>query len=105
MASIFEIKTASDSQSFVKNNPRGIIFYGSKTCGHCIAMKPYINEMAAKYPKIAFAHVEVSEVKVDKLGSGVPVFIGYYKGKAVDKVVGANKSGVAKMIAKISYKS
>ena len=52
----------------------------------------------AEYPNVAFAHVETSRVKVNKL-EGNPTFVAYKNRIPVEQVVGANKDKLQSMIA------
>lgn len=99
MSRITEINSYNDEQSFINNNPRGVIFFGSRSCGHCQHMKPIIEQMAVTYPSIKFAHVEVSKVDVDmKHFEGVPLFVGYRNGAPVDTIIGADEDAVRRMV-------
>lgn len=93
-----EINDADDFDSFLQNNKKGIVFFGSLSCGHCRSITPYVQELVKQYPDIGFAHVETSRVRTNNL-KGVPVFCAYKNGQAVDKVVGANKPALQSMIA------
>jgi thiol-disulfide isomerase/thioredoxin len=99
MSQIIEITSDRDEQSFINNNPRAVVFFGSAHCGHCQHMKPIIEALAIEYPQIKFAHVEVSKVSVDMQHfEGVPLFVGYRSGNPVNVIVGADENAVTTMV-------
>jgi len=97
MPRVTEITNFNDHESFIHNNDRGVIFFGSEGCHHCHNMGPFVEELSEKYPNVAFSHVEVSSVDVDHV-NGVPVFVGYKLHEPIDVVLGANKKSLVSMI-------
>lgn len=108
--SIVEIRNAADYDRFLQNADRAIIFYGSKNCGHCQNAAREIANFAQQFPDVHFAHVEVTEVKVDNIGP-VPVFVYYRRAVPVNSgisvksavpvnsVIGWNPSAINTMLA------
>ena len=94
---VVEIKNANETDSFIGNNNKAIIFFGSIRCGHCRNMIPIFEKMAKQYPSIAFGHIEVTEVEVENI-KGVPVFVAYKNHQPIDSVLGANLKSLTKMI-------
>lgn len=94
---VIEITNSNENDSFIANNNKAIIFFGSIRCPHCRNMVPVFDKMAQQYPSIAFAHVEVTEVEVENI-NGVPVFVAYKNHIPVDSVVGASPQSLTKMI-------
>lgn len=92
-----EITDSEQESAFIRNNVRGVIFYGSAACPHCRSIAPLYEDLANKHNQIAFAHVETSLVDVEGL-DGVPTFVAYKEGKAVDHVVGANSAQLISMV-------
>ena len=84
-----EITSVEQYEDFAKRNRKCLIFYGSENCGHCQHIKPTVYQLVKQYPGIKFGHVEVTKMHVDNL-EGVPVFVGFRDGTAVDKVEGAD---------------
>ena len=97
MSRIIEINNFNDHESFIHNNERGVIFFGSVNCPHCHDMVPFFQDISVKYPNVGFAHVEVTKVDVDNV-NGVPVFVAYQAGNPVDTVVGARTKSLVNMI-------
>lgn len=99
MSRVVELNSVDDETSFINDNQRCVIFFGSKMCGHCRDITPVYNEMSKKNRHIAFAHVETSKVDVDNL-NGVPVFVGYISGIPDDErvVLGASERELDRMI-------
>lgn len=100
MSHVIQITNSEESDNFIANNLRGVIFFGSVRCPHCRTMAPIYEQLANKYTStnvVAFAHVETSEVEVDNL-DGVPVFVAYKDHKPIDTVLGARPEALTTMI-------
>ncbi len=102
MSAIRELRNKNDEVDFIKSNPSCIIFFGSKTCGHCRNITPFVRDLAARYPRVAFAHVEVSEIKVEDV-EGVPAFVGYKSHTYFDTLEGANRNALEKLAHDLLY--
>lgn len=87
---IHEIEDGEMQDEFVARYPNSIIFIGSQNCGHCEHIKPFFEDLVIRYPRIAFAHVETTRVKVDGV-KGVPTFVAYKSGYPFAVVVGADE--------------
>ena len=46
-------------KKFISENDMVLIYFGSKTCSICNAIKPKVEEILNKYPKIKSAQVDV----------------------------------------------
>lgn len=99
-ANIVEISTFDEHESFINNNPKCIIFFGSHRCPHCVSAKPLIEDLARKHPQVKFAHVEVSQVKTENI-TGVPAFVGYNNGQPIDVVLGASPNSLSQLTNKV----
>jgi len=99
MSHVVELTDFSQQESFIATNPRALIFFGSNSCGHCRNMIPVIERMTSIYPTVAFAHVEVTNVKVNNVG-GVPVFVIYLSTVPVDVILGASPEDLSSAIEK-----
>ena len=93
--------TSRDAQLQLMQSPKCVIFFGSAHCGHCMKMGPIFSQLASQYRNTAFGHVEVSNLKVDNLGPGVPVFVFYRNGEPFDKVVGADEKQLRAKLAQL----
>lgn len=100
MANIVEIRSNQDQNNFIHNNRKGILFFGSKFCGHCRNITPVFHKMVNEYPDVRFGHVEVTEVTVEGI-EGVPVFVSYRNGVPVDMSVGDSESKLRRLIQDI----
>lgn len=89
MSYITEITDEYQHNSFIDNNPKCVMFFGSRMCGHCQHMKPLVNNLSKQYPNVKFAHVETTEVPTVHTDA-VPVFVIYKYSRPVDKVLGAD---------------
>jgi thiol-disulfide isomerase/thioredoxin len=94
---VIEITNFNEHESFIANNKRAVIFFGSIKCGHCRNMVPVVGKMAEQYPTVAFGHIEITEVEVENV-DGVPVFVGYKDQIPIDMVLGASPKTLTNMI-------
>ncbi len=97
MSRVIEIRSYSDQESFIRNNPSGVIFFGSYRCPHCQDMVPVFEDLTRQYPNVGFAHVEITKVEVENV-NGVPVFVGYRNKVPIDIVLGADEDKLFDMI-------
>lgn len=97
MSRVVEINSVEAQNSFITNNSRALIFFGSNKCNHCRSMVPIFDKLSKKYTSVAFGHVEVTKVKVENL-VGVPVFVAYKDHGPIDSVLGSKEQAIIKMI-------
>lgn len=57
-----ELKSLESINEFIKNNRMVLIYFFSEECGVCRVLRPKINKIMLRYPKIASARVEMKEV-------------------------------------------
>ncbi|KAI4328368.1 hypothetical protein L6164_020726 [Bauhinia variegata] len=80
-----------------------VIDFTATWCGPCKYMDPIIKDFAAKYTEVEFIKIDVDElmeVTQQFQVQAMPTFILVKKGKAVDKVAGARKDELQKLIEK-----
>lgn len=94
---VIEITNFNEHESFIANNDKEVLFFGSIRCSHCHKMVPIVEKIAEQYPTVAFGHIEVTEVEVENV-DGVPVFVGYKNQIPIDIVVGASPNKLTNMI-------
>lgn len=97
MSSVVEINNINEEESFIRNNKLAIIFFGSKSCGHCASITPIYNKLSNKYKGIKFGHIESSKIKVDNL-QFVPTFVVYQNSNPIDKLEGASEKSLTSLI-------
>ena len=93
-----EISNVEDHDSFIQNNDKCIMFFGSNKCKICDNMTPVFNDIARNYPQIKFSRVEVTKTTVEDLDKSLPVIVCYKNNVPIGKVVGADKNGIINMI-------
>lgn len=79
-----------------------ILYFTATWCGPCRFMSPLYESLASKHPKVVFLKVDIDELRDVAARwniSSVPSFFFVKNGREVDKVVGADKSGLEKKIA------
>ena len=72
-------------------------------CGPCVAISPFLEELAAKYPEVTFIKVDVdeaSEIAAERGIEAMPTFHYYKNGQKVDELVGASKTELESKITK-----
>ncbi|KAK2428699.1 hypothetical protein P8452_42632 [Trifolium repens] len=86
-----------------ETNKLMVIDFTATWCGPCKYMEPIIKELAAKYKDVEFIKIDVDEL-MDVASAfqvqAMPTFILVKKGKVVEKVVGAKKEQLQKLIEK-----
>lgn len=93
-----EIINVEDHDSFIQNNDKCIMFFGSNKCKKYSGMTSVFDDIAKNYPQIKFSHVEVTKTTVENLGDSLPVFVCYKNNIPIGKVVGSDKNGIINMI-------
>ncbi|AES96506.1 putative monodehydroascorbate reductase (NADH) [Medicago truncatula] len=86
-----------------ETNKLMVIEFTAAWCGPCKYMDPIIQDFAAKYIKVDFIKIDVDElmsISQEFQVQAMPTFILMKKGKVVDKVVGAKKEELEKLIEK-----
>ncbi|XP_057443612.1 thioredoxin H2-like [Lotus japonicus] len=86
-----------------ETNKLMVIDFTANWCGPCKYMDPIIKEFAAKYTNVEFIKIDV-DVLMDVAQAfqvqAMPTFILIKKGKVVEKMVGAKKEELQKLIEK-----
>ncbi|KAJ1423576.1 Thioredoxin-like superfamily [Sesbania bispinosa] len=80
-----------------------VIDFTATWCGPCKYMDPFIKEFAAKYTDVEFVKIDVDELMEVAQAfqvQAMPTFILIKKGKVVEKLVGAKKEELQKLIEK-----
>lgn len=94
---VIHIRNRKDYDDFKNDHKRGVIFYGSKWCQACEEIEPLYIRIANRYHRrIALAHVDVDEAKLDF--TAIPVFTALHNGKQIDSMEGADKEELKKLI-------
>lgn len=96
---IIEIRDRTSHDTLLVKSPYTVMFFGAKTCGHCIGITPYINQLSEseQLRNVAFGHIEMTEVECDNVkseGFGVPCFVMYQKEKPREIIIGANRDKI-----------
>ncbi|KAJ7953736.1 Thioredoxin [Quillaja saponaria] len=80
-----------------------VIDFTATWCKPCKHMEPAIREFAEKYTEVEFIRIDVDElmgVAQEFQVEAMPTFLLIKQGKVVDKVVGAEKEKLQKLIEK-----
>ncbi|KAL2662090.1 hypothetical protein AAZX31_02G021600 [Glycine max] len=86
-----------------ETNKLMVIDFTATWCGPCKYMDPIIKNFAAKYTDVEFIKIDVDELMEVAQAfqvQAMPTFILIKKGKVVEKVVGAKKEELQKLIDK-----
>lgn len=87
--SVKELRSQAEIDNFIKNNANAIVFFGTISCGHCVAANPVYANLAGRFPHVKFGHVEVSKVQTEQF-RGYPAF-GFYTNGHREMLFGANR--------------
>lgn len=106
---MLELKTSEDFEEFVKKHPICVIDFGASWCGPCQRVKPFFEALAERYPKAAFAKVDVDEDQISSVvselvGNGIPHFTVLKDAIVVDEMTGANTKDLEAMVERACRK-
>ena len=87
---MLDISTRAEEDRIINNYDKSVFFYGSRNCGHCKQIQPFVETLERSFPNIKFVHIEVTGRKVDGL-RGAPTFVLYYNHQAINVIEGANR--------------
>eukprot|EP00803_Ostreobium_quekettii_P002894 evm.model.scf_898EXC.2 EVM.evm.TU.scf_898EXC.2 scf_898EXC:27086-29129(+) len=83
-----------------------VIDFFATWCPPCRMISPVFEELSAKYGgRVTFLKVDVDEIRVAAQKCGIesmPTFQGYYKGKLIGQVAGADKEKLEELIKKVA---
>ena len=48
-------------EKLINENKMALVYFGSKTCGVCTDLKPKVEDILKKYPKIKSAYIDVEK--------------------------------------------
>jgi len=97
MSKIINIRNQEDYMKFKKDHARGVIFYGSKSCGACTDIKPLYTRIANRYHKqVALAYSDIDECGLDF--TVVPIFVSFRKGEEYDNMEGVSTDSLKDFI-------
>ncbi|XVE92552.1 hypothetical protein REPUB_Repub01dG0107500 [Reevesia pubescens] len=86
-----------------QSNKLLVIDFTATWCGPCRQMEPAIEKYASIYEDVEFIKIDVdilADVAQEFKVEAMPTFVLVKKGKEVDRIVGASKSELQKMIEK-----
>lgn len=97
MSNVTDIRSRTESDFFIENNKKAIIFYSAKYCPACLEIKPLYSRIARRYgDRISFSILDIEEARVQL--ETVPVFEGYYKGKGIKRMEGVDTTSLKQFI-------
>lgn len=102
MSRVTEIITVDQHDDFIEEHDYCVLFFGSERCGHCHEMRPFYNQLAAQHPQIAFAHIEVTQVKTWHI-EVIPIFVIYEDQVPIHKLEGAQPEVLRDLVASLGY--
>lgn len=66
------INSSEELKSIIDENQIVLVYFGNETCGVCVDMKPKVEKILQKYPKIISLYIEVE--KLFKIASEYNIF-------------------------------
>jgi len=70
-----------------------VVYFGSPTCGHCVAIKDDLQTIVKKYSDVIFIKIEPNELNLEIFKkyniTGTPSFIVFNDGMLIDTITGA----------------
>jgi len=104
---IIKIKSRDEYTAFKSSHIRSVVFYSAKWCVSCDLIKDFYRRLAKRCAGhdnpdrkgIAFGYVDIEKCGLDF--SQVPVFVTMYKGKQINSLEGADKTGLKELIQEL----
>ncbi|KAI3720263.1 hypothetical protein L6452_21176 [Arctium lappa] len=93
-------------QSSITSNKLMVIDFSAAWCGPCKFIEPAVHDLAIEFSNVEFIKIDVDElpdVAKDHGVQAMPTFVLLKKGKELDRVVGAKKDELHRMIEKHRY--
>ncbi|KDP44293.1 hypothetical protein JCGZ_22922 [Jatropha curcas] len=97
--SVSELETKLNAAS--RTSRLAVLYFTATWCGPCRFISPLFTNLAAKYLKTVFLKVDIDEARDVAARwniSSVPTFFFIKNGEEIDKVVGADKTGLERKI-------
>ncbi len=104
MSKITYIRSKRESDNFIENERKCIIFYSAKYCPACMEIKPLYERIANRYNnKVSFSIIDIEEAGL-RLDT-VPIFEGYHKGEGIKQMEGVDTTSLKQFVkAMINHK-
>ncbi len=100
--SVTAVTSLAQFKQLLSSSPRVILDCYAVWCGPCKMVAPHIDKLAAEYAgRVVFAKVDVDaapDVARELTITAMPTIIAFKDGKAVDKVVGADKARIDALV-------
>ncbi len=102
---LFAVGDADFEAKVLKADQPIIVDFWAAWCPPCHAIAPYYERLSAEYAgKIGFAKLDVDQHPntPSRLGvQGIPTFLVFQDGKVIERIIGANPSGLKRMIDRL----
>ena len=98
------LETVAELATAVKVPGAIVIDFGAPWCGPCKVIAPKFEELSIQYPTVGFytVNIDAAEEIAQQLSiESVPIFMFFYDGKYVSKVMGANMSAIIAEVKKL----
>lgn len=83
--------TDDSFEKFIKKS-KVLVDFWARWCAPCLVMAPILENLARKYPEIAFGKIDIDEnkkVAYEKEIMSIPTLLFYKNGNEVERIVGA----------------
>ncbi len=104
MSSVVTLGDETSVEKFLTVNHKAVLYFTATWCPPCKAIKPIYEELAKKYPQVAFGKVDVddnSDAATEFEISAVPTFVFFDGEDAVERFSGADQTKLEKQIQEL----
>lgn len=102
--SVISLSDADAVDKFRTINEKSVMYFTASWCPPCKMISPVYDELSKKYPKVAFGKIDVDEnqdAAMEFQISAVPTFVFSKGAEATNKLAGADKVQLEKLVQEL----
>ena len=100
-----EVMDEEEFDDFIGRKPKSLLYFTASWCGPCKAIFPVVLDLSARFGDITFVKIDVDNLEyvAEKYSiSAMPTFVALHSGKEVDRLQGADETGLQKLLQQLA---